>query len=228
MKPPEVDAYMEITPSMLKDKSASDGGKACSNYAANHCSSSLSSRNWKSPSDDTSFCEAEAMATERRLFQSRYVLEYLKESLGEVVALREEVVALRSENEALHLANADLVQRLNLLSQAMIQNGLLSDFSNLGIGVQASPVRNALIAESDSPIPRPPPVAIEQHRIERVYQEQVQLPKSISLRSSGYLKLKAQHGSSSCQNSHRDTNHTTKPLAQLQRGYLPGAKKVDE
>ncbi|CAH9067127.1 unnamed protein product [Cuscuta europaea] len=201
-------------------------------YAANHNSSFLSSQNWKSPSDDTSFCEAEAMATERRLFQASYVLEYqqlynrytliyasLQESL-------KEVIALRRENKALHLANADLVQRLSLLSQATIQNCLLSDFSHLGIGAQVSPVRNALIAEPNPPTLRPPPGSIEQHRIERVYQEKVQLPKSISVRSSGYLKLKAQHSSAGFQNSHRDT---TKSLTQLQqRVYVPGAKKEDE
>ncbi|CAH9094673.1 unnamed protein product [Cuscuta epithymum] len=200
--------------------------------SANHYSSCLSSLNWKSPSDDASFCEAEAMAAERRLFQASYVLEYqqlynrytliyasLQESL-------KEVMVLRRENEALHLANADLVQRLSLLSQATIHSCLLSDFSHLGIGVQASPVRNALIAESNPPILRPPPGAIEQHRIERGYQGQVQLPKSISVRSSGYLKLKAQHGSAGGQNSHRDT---TKPLAQSQqRVFVPGAKNEDE
>lgn len=176
--------------------------------------SSLFAHSCKSPSE-TSFDDAEAMATERRLFHASFVLEYqqlynrytlclahLQESLKEVNALRQ-------ENESLCLANADLVQRLSLLSQATIQNCLLSDFSHLGIGVRTSPIRDTLTTESKPPNVRPPPGVIEQHRLERRNQEQVPIPKSISVRSSGYLKLKAQDGSAGSQSSHRVT---TQPL----------------
>ncbi|XP_019182591.1 PREDICTED: zinc finger CCCH domain-containing protein 14-like isoform X2 [Ipomoea nil] len=198
-------------------------------YSTNYYSS-LFVHNCKSPSD-TSFDDAEAMATERRLFHASFVLEYqqlynrytlclahLQESLKEVNALRQ-------ENESIRLANADLVQRLSLLSQATIQNCLLSDFSHLGIGVRASPIRDTLTTESKPPNVRPPPGAIEQHRLERRNQEQVPIPKSISVRSSGYLKMKAQDGSAGGQSSHR---LNTQPLGRSQRVYVPGVKRDEE
>nr|GMC97028.1 zinc finger CCCH domain-containing protein 14-like [Ipomoea batatas] len=203
-------------------------------YSTN-CYSSLFAHSCKSPSD-SSFDDAEAMATERRLFHASFVLEYqqlynrytlclahLQESLKEVNALRQ-------ENESIRLANADLVQRLSLLSQATIQNCLLSDFSHLGIGVRASPIRETLTTESKPPNVRPPPGVIEQHRLERRNQEQIPIPKSISVRSSGYLKMKAQDGSAGGQSSHR---LNTQPLGQSlfekqQRVYVPGVKREEE
>ncbi|RAL43211.1 hypothetical protein DM860_009993 [Cuscuta australis] len=153
-------------------------------------------RDSRSPSENSNK-EAEAIPTERRFFQVNFVLEYQYNRyalcLANLHESLEEVNLLHRENEALHLANVDLANRLSLLSQAAIQNCLLSDFSHLGIRARATPVRGgALVAEPKPPNVRPPLRATEQHRLERSDQElnQVQLPKSISVRSRSYQKLK--------------------------------------
>ncbi|VFQ70258.1 unnamed protein product [Cuscuta campestris] len=190
--------------------------------------SSIFDRDSGSPSE-TSINEAEAIPTERRLFQANFVLEYQQLynryalCLANLHESLEEVNSLRRENEALHLANVDLINRLSLLSQAAIRNCLLSDFSHLGIGAPAVPVRGGALV-------RPPLRATEQHRLERSDQEleQVPLPKSISVRSRGYQKLKpSQDGSAAAGQSSRRVN--TKPLgeSQQQTVYIPGAKLED-
>ncbi|RAL50788.1 hypothetical protein DM860_015935 [Cuscuta australis] len=200
--------------------------------------SSIFDRDSRSPSE-TSINKAEAIPIERRLFQANFVLEYQQLynryalCLSNLHESLEEVNSLRRENEALHLANVDLVNRLSLLSQAAIRNCLLSDFSHLGIGAPAVPVRSgALVVEPKPPNVRPPLRATEQHRLERSDQEleQVPLPKSISVRSRGYQKLKpSQDGSAAAGQSSRRVN--TKPLGESQQQqqtvYIPGAKLED-
>ncbi|GFP96977.1 zinc finger CCCH domain-containing protein 14 [Phtheirospermum japonicum] len=119
----------------------------------------------------------------------------------------EEVDALRRENDSLRLSNADLTHRVALLFS---RERLLSEFNRLNI---ASP----------SPAAAPPPVRVaapqplitEQSRFDRRNTERVALPKSISVRSKGYLKMT------------RPSRDTTRQKSQ-QRVYVPGAKKEEE
>ncbi|KAD1573175.1 hypothetical protein E3N88_02423 [Mikania micrantha] len=117
----------------------------------------LLSQSYSSPSDcsfDDDAFSANVIATENRLSQASFILEYQQlynsytmclASLQECV---KEVDVLRQENEVLRLANTDLIQRLNLFSKAKRQNylatsvrsssspssTLIGDFCRLGIG----------------------------------------------------------------------------------------------
>lgn len=141
-----------------------------------------------------------AVATENRLQQARYVLEYqeLYDQYTLCVAhLQEttkEVELLRQENANLRFANKELLKRLNLLSQATIQNSLLpsgypplslvNDFHCLSIG---GSVNDSQVKEEISDIS--PTSVIGSNQFETSNVERVTLPKSISVRSSGYLKM---------------------------------------
>ncbi|XP_057469677.1 zinc finger CCCH domain-containing protein 14-like [Actinidia eriantha] len=188
---------------------------------------------------DCSFDEdvTNSIATENRLHQARFVLEYqqlynrysmclshLQESLKEIDSLRE-------ENDNLRLNNADLVNRLSFLSQATIQNCLFSsghqplsfinDFNRLSVG---GTVRDTRINEE---IPNISPTSvIERNRFDRKSTERVTLPKSISVRSSGYLKMTHCGGSNGGSSS---GNRVKSPvLTESQRVYVPGGKREEE
>lgn len=152
------------------------------------------SRTSNSPSQ-TSFDDIDDIATDGRLHQASYILEYQQLynrytlCLAHLQESIKEVEALHQENESLRLVNSDLDRRLSLLTQATIQNCLLSDFNRFGLGVN----RDSQISDPRPPNIRPANVT-EPNRPERRNVERVSLPKSISVRSSGYLKLKAQGG----------------------------------
>nr|XP_027074163.1 zinc finger CCCH domain-containing protein 9-like isoform X2 [Coffea arabica] len=110
-----------------------------------------------------------------------FCLANLRESIKEVQALGQ-------DNESLRLANADLVHRLSLLSRATIHNCLLSDFNRLRISGNDTPSPRLYSREAS---PAPGPDVIQQNRFQRRHlAERVSLPKSISIRSAGYLKFK--------------------------------------
>ncbi|KAJ0703425.1 putative transcription factor C3H family [Helianthus annuus] len=195
---------------------------------------------FSSPSDcsfDDDAFSANAIATENRLSQASFILEYQQlynsytmclASLQECV---KEVDGLRIENEALRVANNDLVQRLNQFSKAKRQNylttsmrsssspssNLISDFNRLGIG--------ASFSESSGSIEKVPSVSptsvIEPNQFVRHNNERVSMPKSISVRSKGYLK-----SISTQQSNHQRI--TTPSLGQPQRVRVPGEKKTAE
>lgn len=98
--------------------------------------------------------------------------------IGQLQDSIEEVDALRRENDSLRICNTDLGRRLSLLTS---RDRLFSDLNCLNI---SSPVAISPAAS----IPTPPP-HIEHNRIEQRSTERVSLPKSIAVRSSGYLKM---------------------------------------
>ncbi|CAN4083168.1 unnamed protein product [Withania somnifera] len=187
------------------------------------------SRSSNSPSLN-SFDDIDDLFTDHRLHQASYILEYqqlynrytlclthLQESIKEVEALHE-------ENESLRLVNTDLDRRLSLLTQATIQNCLLSDFNRFGMGVN----RDNQISDSTPPNIRQGNV-LEPNRPERRNVERVSLPKSISVRSSGYLKLKAQGGNNGAPSQAKAKQKSTvPPLTESQRVYVPGGKKEEK
>ncbi|PHT56648.1 hypothetical protein CQW23_05134 [Capsicum baccatum] len=187
------------------------------------------SRSSNSPSL-TSFDDMDDLVSDRRFHQASYILEYQQLynrytlCLAHLQESIKEVEALHQENESLRLVNTDLDRRLSLLTQATIQNCLLSDFNRFGMGVN----RDAQISDS-----RPPNIRqgiVEPKRPERRNTERVSLPKSISVRSSGYLKLKAQDGNNGGPSQAKAKQKSAAPplTESQQRVYVPGGKKTEE
>ncbi|KAK6128746.1 hypothetical protein DH2020_037501 [Rehmannia glutinosa] len=121
-----------------------------------------------SPSDTASFDGGD---TDRRLHDANCVLEYQKLynrytfCLAQLRDSMEEVDALRRENDSLRLSNADLSHRS---PQYCLSSAAASRAAHLTSATQ--------------------PLA-ENNRVERRSTQRVTLPKSISVRSSGYLKM---------------------------------------
>ncbi|XAR71385.1 hypothetical protein NMG60_11028612 [Bertholletia excelsa] len=200
-----------------------------------------------------------SLATENRLHQARFILEYQQlynrysMCVSHLQDLLKEVEALREENDNLRVANTDLMKRLSLLSQATIQNCLLSpghqplsfinDFNRLSVG---GSVREGRVTEEVSTIS--PTSVIEHNRFDRrTTTERVTLPKSISVRSSGYLKMTQRGGSNNGGSSRGNSNRVKSPVLSgpvshqtrsaldsdflhplHQRVYVPGGKREEE
>ncbi|KAF7134709.1 hypothetical protein RHSIM_Rhsim08G0084000 [Rhododendron simsii] len=172
-----------------------------------------------------------------RLRQASFVLEYQQLYNRYAMCLAHlqdsllEVDSLRDDNDALRVANSDLVNRLSLLSQATIQNCLLTsapqpplsfinDFNRMSIGGNAGMIRENREEICDIS----PTSVIEHSRFDRRNTpERVQLPKSISVRSSGYLKIAQRGGDPS-----RDNRVKSPSLNESQRVYVPGGKREEE
>lgn len=144
-------------------------------------------------SDASSFDGGDA---DRRFHDSSSILEYQQLYNRYTLCLSrlrysiEEVDALRRENESLRVSNGDLSHRVALLFS---RDRLLSEFNRLSVSSPstASPV----------PVPVPVPVHVatpqplaECNRFEQRNPERVALPKSISVRSKGYLKMMNRSG----------------------------------
>lgn len=174
------------------------GGPGLSSSASPRAAASLLSRG---SSDSGSVVDAadDAAAADRRLRLARLALQY-----QEVVARFElcltyladasnETAALRRENDELRLANDDLARRIKLVGSK-----LADEFSGLRLAEDRA-------APPAPPTPMPPAPA---------------LPKSISVRSPGYLKMN--------QNAR---NRASKPATQgSQRVFvgMDGSVKGDE
>ncbi|XP_047330169.1 zinc finger CCCH domain-containing protein 15-like isoform X2 [Impatiens glandulifera] len=180
--------------------------------------------------------------------EARFVLEYqqlynryamlitrLQESLTDVESLR-------IENDDLRIVNSDLMKRLSLLSQATIQNCLLSnrsplssianDFNRLNLG--GGTIRDDLVAASEVSSVSPTSV-IERDQFEGTGStDRVTLPKSISVRSSGYLTVSHQGGSRGGGSSRggiiqsKTANSSESLQQQQQRVYVPRGKREEE
>ncbi|KDP33020.1 hypothetical protein JCGZ_13051 [Jatropha curcas] len=172
--------------------------------------SSLSFSITPSTSSPSSAATTDDFDIEHQLHQARLILEYqelcdhYELSLDRLQALTTEIESLRQENTNLRLANNDLVKLLSLSSQAAIQ----SRFNSREM--------------------------VEPSRFERRNGERVTLPKSISVRSSGYLKLnRADNASNGDQSStstrSRVASHHDQFVSGLvqQRVCVPGGGKGD-
>ncbi|XP_071735242.1 zinc finger CCCH domain-containing protein 14-like [Rutidosis leptorrhynchoides] len=195
--------------------------------------SSQSQLSYSSPSDcsfDDDAFNANTIATESRLSQASFILEYqqLYNSYSMCLASLQDSVkdvdALRQENEALRIANNDLIQSLKIISQATRpvrsspspSSNLIRDFNRFGIGSPLSE-SNASVEKVSSVSPKS---VIEPNQFVRQNNERVTMPKSISVRSKDYLK------SVSAQ-AHRPIRQPT-PLSHPQRVRLPGEKKAGD
>ncbi|OWM64411.1 zinc finger CCCH domain-containing protein 14-like [Punica granatum] len=177
-------------------------------------------------------CNYSSITIENRLQQASLVLEYqqlcerydlCRAHLHDLV---EEIDSIRRENAALRLANKELVKLLSLSSQAAMHNCL----RRLGL-LEASSVGSDFGVEEFSGYS--PTSVMDQGRFERRNTERVWLPKSISVRSNGYLKANqpangnnSGSGSSQSANQLRDSSAHEAGKGQ-QRVHLPGAKKEE-
>lgn len=102
---------------------------------------------------------------------------------------------LRHENKNLRIANRDLNKRLNHLIQTSIRNRfadpeyspsrlIADEFRRLSLGDG-----NETRSWDDEISNESPTSVIESDRVERIDVERITLPKSISVRSNGYLKM---------------------------------------
>ncbi|CAI9766912.1 unnamed protein product [Fraxinus pennsylvanica] len=153
-----------------------------------------------SPSDTTSFDDGDSAATERRLRDASCILEYQQlynsytVCLAKLQEFMDEGDSLRRENDAIRLSNAEIAHRLSLLISEL----------NPSTTIAA------------------PQSHYQQNRLERRNSERVSLPKSISVRSSGYLKMNIP--------SHNSTRHELVGQcgSASQRGRVGGDKGEKE
>ncbi|KAL8549868.1 hypothetical protein ACS0TY_008638 [Phlomoides rotata] len=179
-----------------------------------------------SPPISSSFDGGDA---DRRIQDASCVLEYqqlynrYKLCFAQLQDLVEELDTLRRENESLRLSNADLSHRVSVL---FTRDRLLTDLNRLNIASPPAAAPRAAHLTATQPL-------AELNRVDRKSTERVTLPKSISVRTSGYLKT-SRPG--------RDTNWQ-KPVNQIsaatdayelgpysgwqQRVYVPGSKKEE-
>lgn len=152
------------------------------NSDASFYSSLFQNYSSSSTSDTASF---DGCDTDLRLQDASCVIEYQQLynrytlCLAQLHDSIEEADALRRDNESLRLSNADLSHRIALLFS---RDRLLSNFNRLNV---ASPT--AAVARAAHLAPAQP--LTEHNRVERRSIEGITLPKSISVRSSGHLKM---------------------------------------
>ncbi|KAK9272144.1 hypothetical protein L1049_002515 [Liquidambar formosana] len=187
--------------------------------------------------DDDDITTSSTTATETRLYQARLILEYQQLRnhyhlcLSRLHNVVKESESLRQENAELQLANRDLINRLSLLSQATIQNcllqsgypSLLNDFHRLSLG---SGLQDSHVTEEVSDFS--PTSVMEHNRFERRNGERVILPKSISVRSSGYLKVNQPGGDNEGPSRPASRPRVVSPLNGTQRVCVPGVRREEE
>ncbi|GJT04416.1 zinc finger CCCH domain-containing protein 14-like protein [Tanacetum coccineum] len=195
---------------------------------------SQSQLSYSSPSDcsfdDDALFSANAIATENCLSQASFILDYQQLYNCYTMCLTtlqdsvKEVEALRDENESLRVANAELLNRLSLFSNStrmmssFVPNvrsssaSLTGEFIRLGIGSAFCESNN-----NGEEFPSVSPTSvIEPNQFVRGDQRVPSMPKSISVRSKGYLKSVAT---------------TQRPIRQQntnQRVRVAGEKKAGE
>ncbi|RWR94014.1 zinc finger CCCH domain-containing protein 14-like protein [Cinnamomum micranthum f. kanehirae] len=185
-------------------------------------------------------------STENRLYLARVMLQYqqLAEKYGLCLThLRQtiqESEVLRQENAELRIANDDLTRRLSLLSLPGKQNPLQSrvgsssgfplqsvmdSFQRLCVGETGQSGRVSVETPEASPTSV---LGFEENRFQRVAPDRVSLPKSISVRSSGFLKVNQPAGENGASSSRTSRARERSPVAissQQQRVYVPGGRQ---
>ncbi|PIN11757.1 hypothetical protein CDL12_15637 [Handroanthus impetiginosus] len=169
-----------------------------------------------SPSETASFDDGD---TDGQVHEGSCILEYQQLynrytlCLAQLNDSIEEVDALRRENESLRLTNADLSRRLVFLFS---RDRLFSDFNGLNVAPHSAAAPRAAHLTTTHPL-------TEHNRGEPRSTERVlSLPKSISVRSSGYPKM--------TRPGHGTTGHkaVSQGAAESERVYVPMSKKEKE
>ncbi|KAG2709447.1 hypothetical protein I3760_05G239800 [Carya illinoinensis] len=145
-----------------------------------------------------------------------------------------EAEALRLENAHLREVNRELNKHLGLLIHASVRNQLGSSSTDYMASLEAfDAFRGLSIGDEgsawDDVADGSPTSVIENRRIQNVDVERFSLPKSISVRSNGYLKTATQANAAGGGRT-RSANRlrTTNPLNATQKVYVPGGKQEEE
>ncbi|KAL6620746.1 hypothetical protein ACP70R_035885 [Stipagrostis hirtigluma subsp. patula] len=131
---------------------------------------------------------AAAAAGEHRLRLARLALQYQEVAsryelcLSHLSDATKEAAALRRENAELRVANGDLARRIAMVAgEQWATVALANEFRGLRLA-------DAQNMPPHPPPPPPPPVAIQVRPLSAA-EKHAALPKSISVRSTGYLKM---------------------------------------
>ncbi|KAJ8485717.1 hypothetical protein OPV22_018202 [Ensete ventricosum] len=186
------------------------------------------------PASLSSFFEPEVAATDygNRLYLARLTLQYQEIAerydlcLSDLRDCTEEIESLRRENATLRMANAELARRLGLIAgkhagrvPSSASSALEEEFHLLNVAEltpppqEECPTRVLSIQESGGGHPFAGPPVAEKH---------VSLPKSISIRSSGYLKLNQDGKSSSAGKRNGRFGVSNPAMLSKQRVYVGG------
>lgn len=182
------------------------------------CSASTPSDNLQN-SGSSNCSNQSSVAMEHRLNQARLLLEYRQLSdrydlcRAHLQDLTELTDSLRRENAELRLANAELFKLLNFSSQA---NSMSNSFRRLGL-VDNTVAGSDYAGDENSSYS--PTSVMDQNRFERKNPERVWLPKSISVRSSGFLKVNQSPPAGNSGPS-RSAGHLRVPSAQENSGKV--------
>ncbi|GKV47305.1 hypothetical protein SLEP1_g54217 [Rubroshorea leprosula] len=142
-----------------------------------------------------------------------------------------EANSLRHENAALQSLNRDLNKQLSSIIQASVQSHFASSDYNTTPFEVVDAFRGLCIGgvgggEEEIPVESPTSVIEEGSGVDV---ERVMLPKSISVRSNGYLKMTNQGSAShGCRARGSARPARVSPLSGAQKVYVQGGKKEEE
>nr|XP_011464074.1 PREDICTED: zinc finger CCCH domain-containing protein 15 [Fragaria vesca subsp. vesca] len=153
----------------------------------------------------------------------------------------EEADALRRENSHLRNVNVELNKQLNLLIHASIQKEIEASSSSaasqprspFGIvnGIRGLSIdgKSSTHEEEDLSDYSPTSDVMDNEEAENVNVERIALPKSISVRSSGYVKLPPLSAATKAAARTRIAarSRTAKPVSASQKVYVQGGKKEE-
>ncbi|XP_041015134.1 zinc finger CCCH domain-containing protein 15-like [Juglans microcarpa x Juglans regia] len=189
---------------------------------------------------DSGFSDATSSVVSNHLHHSRSIKEHQeivnRHSLC-LTHLREatrEAEALRQENTHLQALNRELNKQLSLLFHASAQNHLASSSTDYTASLEVLDAFRGFSIEDegsawDDVAEGSPTSVIESGRVQNVDVERFSLPKSISVRSNGYLKVATQANASGGGRTRSATGlRSTNPLNMTQKVYVPGGKQEEE
>ncbi|XP_010279391.1 PREDICTED: zinc finger CCCH domain-containing protein 15 [Nelumbo nucifera] len=247
VSPPPLSQQSQIKKPSPTPQKQSDGRSSLNSlYSIFSSETSLSNSVSLSPSGCS--CDGDtsnAITTENRLYLVGLTLEYQQLvnryglCLKNLQETANEVEALRQENAKLRMANKDLTMRLSILTQASLQSltqaslqnlcnpsslpslSMIDEFRRLCVGDN---LRNSSVSGeiSDSS----PTSVIGSNQFESST-NRVSLPKSISVRSSGYLKMNQAGGSSGSSTRNNRLRVASPVVSETQRVYVPRGKEED-
>ncbi|KAE8736365.1 Zinc finger CCCH domain-containing protein 15 [Hibiscus syriacus] len=187
-------------------------------------------------SSSTTTSSSTSVASAFSLYNPRILMQQHQDMINRhnlcLTRLREaakEAEALRQENSSLRSVNRDLNKQLSVLIQASVQNHLSSsDYDTspfeLANALQGLCLGSDAVEEAD--ISDESPTSVMEGAVDV---ERVMLPKSISVRSNGYLKMMNQAGA-----SHRGKTRVptrtgnASQLSGAQKVYVQGGKEEEE
>lgn len=195
------------------------------------------------------FLQTRAAATDLSLLMLEHqdLLNRHKSCLSQLQKTFREAETLRQENTNLRVANGDLSNRLNRLVEAYLESQysslmMSSGSSSLSLENVTSPLPSITekfdglrVAEKIRECPRwesgeSPTSVIESDRAERDV-DRVSLPKSISVRSTGFLKVAGQvapKGTSTGPSREANRNRNSVPVDCPQKVYVRGGGNKKE